>query len=92
MHRNIRKNTAAAIPAAVAFIPPVKIPRKPTSFTSSITPFDNEYPNPEMGTVAPAFPKSTICWYIPSPVSIAPAVTNTTRILAGVNLVLSINI
>ena len=33
------KNTAAAIPPLAAFIPPVKAPTKPVSFTPSIAPF-----------------------------------------------------
>ncbi|CCY71055.1 unknown [Clostridium sp. CAG:921] len=57
-----------------------------------MAPVASEYPNPHIGTVAPALPNSTIGPYTPIAVSIAPRVTNITNILAGVNLVLSINI
>ena len=92
MLQDIRKNTAAAIPPAAAFTPPVKQPTNPLWCTPSIAPFAKLYPNPVRGTVAPAPAKSTKYWYIPNPPSTAPVVTNITKILAGVNFVLSINI
>ena len=58
------KNIAAAIPPAVAIVPPVNIPKKPSFLIPSITPFPSEYPNPIIGTVAPAAPKSTILYII----------------------------
>ena len=53
------KNTAAAIPLAVAAVPPVKAPIKPSDFIFSITPFASKLPNPVRGTVAPQPAKST---------------------------------
>ncbi len=59
MLQDIRKNTAAAIPPAAAFTPPVKQPTNPLWCTPSIAPFAKLYPNPVRGTVAPAPAKST---------------------------------
>jgi len=50
----IRKNIAAAIPPAAAFIPPVNAPNSPISFTPLMAPFAKFAPNPVSGTVAPA--------------------------------------
>ena len=44
-----------------AFIPPMKAPTNPYSFTASIAPLERLYPNPVRGTVAPAPAKSTNC-------------------------------
>ena len=57
-----------------------------------MTPVARQYPNPLIGTAAPALPNSNMGPYIPRPVRITPAVTNKTRILAGVSLVVSIRI
>ena len=51
---------AAVIPPAVAFNPPVRMPRKPSSSIASITPFARVLPKPVSGIVAPAPAKSTI--------------------------------
>ncbi len=45
---------AAAIPPAVAVVPPRKMPKKPSLCIDFITPVASEYPNPIIGTVAPA--------------------------------------
>ncbi len=50
----IRKNIAAAIPPAAAFIPPVNAPSNPNSFTPLMAPFARFAPKPVNGTVAPA--------------------------------------
>ena len=47
------KNTAAAIPPALAFRPPVKIPKKPLCLTAYITPLARLFPKPVKVTVAP---------------------------------------
>lgn len=83
---------AAAIPAALAVSPPVKIPKSPFSFTASRIPFAMVYPKPVSGTVAPAPAKLTSGSYKPTAVYATPKVTNNTKILAGVNFVLSIKI
>ena len=53
------KNIALEIPAAAAFIPPIKAPTKPLSFTSVMTPLARRFPKPVRGTVAPQPAKST---------------------------------
>ena len=53
------KKTAAAIPPAEAFTPPIKAPTNPFWDTSSIAPLAKLYPNPVSGTVAPQPAKST---------------------------------
>lgn len=53
------KIIAAAMPAAPAVSPPVKIPKKPSSSTAFFTPFARVHPNPLKGIVAPAPAKST---------------------------------
>lgn len=55
------KNTAAAIPAAAAEVPPVNAPTNPISFTFWIAPLAKRLPKPVNGTVAPAPAKSTKC-------------------------------
>ena len=45
---------AAVMPPAVAFRPPVKMPRKPCSSTASRTPLASVLPKPVSGTAAPA--------------------------------------
>ena len=52
------KIIAAVIPAAVAFRPPVRMPRAPLSSMASLTPFANVAPKPVKGTEAPAPAKS----------------------------------
>ena len=52
------KRIAAVIPAAVAFSPPVRMPRAPLSSMASLTPFANVAPKPVKGTEAPAPAKS----------------------------------
>ena len=52
------KMIAAVIPAAVAFRPPVRMPRAPLSSMASLTPFANVAPKPVKGTEAPAPAKS----------------------------------
>ena len=48
------ENTAAVIPPAVAFNPPMKIPGNPLVEIASFTPFARVCPNPVNGTDAPA--------------------------------------
>ena len=50
---------AAVMPPAVAFSPPVKIPKKPSLSIASRTPFASVLPNPIRGTDAPAPANST---------------------------------
>ena len=52
------KKIAEEIPAAAAFVPPMKAPMKPESFTSSNAPFASRFPKPVKGTVAPQPAKS----------------------------------
>ena len=60
MQENIYPNKIAeAIPADAAERPPVIAPKRPF-FAPSIAPLAKRYPNPEIGTVAPALAKSTI--------------------------------
>lgn len=86
------KNTAAAIPPAVAVSPPVKSPIMPLVETCLITPFASVLPNPQIGTVAPALAKSTIGSYNPNPSKNTPDTKNVTKILADVIFVLIIKI
>lgn len=86
------KNTAAAIPPAVAVSPPVNKPITPLVETCLITPFASVLPKPTIGTVAPAFPKSTMGSYNPKPSKKMPATKKVTKILADVILVLIIKI
>ena len=86
------KNTAAAIPPAVAVNPPVNNPKTPFVETCLITPFASVLPKPQIGTKAPAFAKSTSGSYKPSPSKITPATKKETNILADVSFVLMISI
>ena len=55
------KKIAAEIPAAAAFVPPIKAPIKPEFLTSEIAPLDSKLPKPVNGTVAPHPAKSIKC-------------------------------
>lgn len=93
MRENINeKNTAAAIPPAVAVSPPVNRPNTPFVDTCLITPFASVLPNPQIGTNAPAFAKSTIGSYKPRPSKKIPATKKVTKILAEVIFVFMIKI
>ena len=76
------KNTAAAIPPAVAVSPPVNNPKTPFVDTCLITPFAKVRPKPQIGTNAPALAKSTIGSYSPKPSKNTPATRKVTKILA----------
>jgi len=52
------KKIAAEIPAAAAFVPPIKAPMSPSFFTSEMAPLESKLPNPVKGTVAPHPAKS----------------------------------
>ena len=80
------------MPPAAPVIPPVKAPNNPSFSTPSIAALANEFPKLGNGIVAPAPPISISLSYNPKPPKIAPIVTKATNILAGVNLVVSINI
>ena len=86
------KNIAAVIPPAAPFIPPVKAPINPSAFTAFIAASAKPFPKLGRGIEAPAPANSTSLSYNPKPPNTAPVVTNITNILAGVNLVVSINI
>ena len=80
---------AAAIPAAVAFKPPVRAPKNPSSLDASIAPCAKAWPNPLKGMVAPAPASSTRGSYRPKELAIAPNIRKLSNICAGVNLELS---
>ncbi len=86
------KPTAAAIPPAVAVIPPVNIPRIPSFATASMAPLARLAPKPIMGTVMPDFANSLIGSNMPIACKKTPISSNKTSILADVILVLIINI
>ena len=85
------KNTAAAIPPAVAINPPVKIPRTPEDCAAPIAPFAREAPNPIIGTLIPAPAKLEIGSKIPNACRSTPTKTKVTKILEDVIFVVIIN-
>lgn len=69
------KNMAAAMPPAVAVMPPAKMPVNPSSRIIFCVPVAKECPNPVNGIVAPAPAKSTKGWYSPTADKTTPATT-----------------
>ena len=82
------KITAAAIPPAVASIPPVNKPSIPLDLTAPIAPFAREAPNPMIGTFIPAFKTDAIGSKTLIACKNSPIRTNNTSILAVVIFVL----